>query len=128
MYCAFSALRKINLKEASSFICFALMQNNVIVFIHGFLGSSNDWIDIMKVTSGSARCISLDIPGHGGSKINYGGAQESCLSMEVVADFLHKFIGHVTPRKVTLVGYSMGARIALYMALKFVSKVNLITT
>lgn len=103
---------------------FALMQNNIIVFMHGFLGSSNDWIDIMKVISGSARCISLDIPGHGGSQITNHGVRDSCLSMEIIADFLHKLIDRVTPHKVTLVGYSMGARIALYMALKFVSKVS----
>ncbi|CAM8957088.1 unnamed protein product [Rhodiola kirilowii] len=101
--------------------------NNVVVFIHGFLGTSDDWIDIMKATSGSARCISLDIPGHGSSKIRNHEAEEwqKCgLKMEIVAAFLRKLIGDVTPHKVTLVGYSMGARIALYMALKFANKVD----
>ncbi|KAL9680073.1 hypothetical protein QQ045_017948 [Rhodiola kirilowii] len=101
--------------------------NNVVVFIHGFLGTSDDWIDIMKATSGSSRCISLDIPGHGSSKIRNHEAeewQECGLKMEIVAAFLRKLIGDVTPHKVTLVGYSMGARIALYMSLKFANKVD----
>uniref|UniRef100_A0A7N0VBE5 Mandelate racemase/muconate lactonizing enzyme C-terminal domain-containing protein n=2 Tax=Kalanchoe fedtschenkoi TaxID=63787 RepID=A0A7N0VBE5_KALFE len=101
--------------------------NNVLIFLHGFLGTSDDWIDIMKVISGSARCISLDIPGHGRTKIRNHGTeewQECSLSMEVITDFLHKLICHVTPHKVTLVGYSMGARIGLYMAVKFASKVE----
>ncbi|KAI7980530.1 hypothetical protein LOK49_Contig138G00009 [Camellia lanceoleosa] len=49
-------------------------------------------------------------------------AQERSSSIEVVADILQKLIQNITPGKVTLVGYSMGARIALYMALRCASK------
>ncbi|GMP83009.1 hypothetical protein CsSME_00037095 [Camellia sinensis var. sinensis] len=103
-------------------------ENNVLVFLHGFLGTGEDWIPIMKAISGSARCIAVDLPGHGGSKMqNYGvreASQERSLSIEVVADILQKLIQNSTPGKVTLVGYSMGARIALYMALRCTSKVE----
>lgn len=106
-----------------------LMQDNVYVFLHGFLGTGEDWVAIMKAISGCGRCISIDLPGHGGTKIqNHGNkddAQESGLSVEVVADLLCKLFGHITPGKVTLVGYSMGARIALYMALRLTNKVCL---
>lgn len=99
----------------------ASIENDVVVFLHGFLGTGGDWIATMKAISGSARCISIDLPGHGGSKIqNHDGKEdvlEPNLSIEVVADVLYKLIHSITPGKVTLVGYSMGARIALYMAL-----------
>ncbi|KAL7171369.1 hypothetical protein ACSBR2_036091 [Camellia fascicularis] len=49
-------------------------------------------------------------------------AQERSLSIEVVADILQKLIQNITPGKVTLVGYSMVARIALYMAMRYASK------
>lgn len=81
----------------------------------------------MKAVSGSARCISIDLPGHGGSKMQNHVAkatQEITLSIDVVADVLYKLIEQITPGKVTLVGYSMGARIALYMALRFSDKVH----
>lgn len=98
-----------------------------IVFLHGFLGTGEDWIPIMNALSGSARCVSIDLPGHGGTKVQNhcreGAGLDPTLSMEVVADLLFKFVQHITPGKVTLVGYSMGARIALYMALKFSDKV-----
>ncbi|KAM1722316.1 hypothetical protein ACFX11_021052 [Malus domestica] len=101
---------------------------NVFVFLHGFLGTGEDWIAMMKAISGCARCISIDLPGHGGTKIqNHGdndAAQDSGLSIEVVADLLCEVIKHITPGKVTIVGYSMGARIALYMALRCTDKVN----
>ncbi|OMO72203.1 Menaquinone biosynthesis protein MenD [Corchorus olitorius] len=78
----------------------------------------------------SARCISVDLPGHGvtSTKMKNSSddkaAQSPTLSIEIVADLLHKLIECITPGKVTLVGYSMGARIALYMALKFSDKIE----
>ncbi|XAR65339.1 2-succinyl-5-enolpyruvyl-6-hydroxy-3-cyclohexene-1-carboxylic-acid synthase [Bertholletia excelsa] len=98
------------------------VQDNMLFFLHGFLGTSEDWISIMKAVSGSARCIAIDLPGHGGSKIRNRGiknaAEEPKLSIEVVADLVQKLIDKITPGKVFLVGYSMGARIALYMSLR----------
>ncbi|XP_020225950.1 protein PHYLLO, chloroplastic isoform X3 [Cajanus cajan] len=95
--------------------------DNVLLFLHGFLGTSEDWINIMKTFSGSARCISVDLPGHGKSMLHgeKGAGEKLRLSLEIIADLLLKLIHHIAPAKVTLVGYSMGARIALYMALKF---------
>lgn len=105
-----------------------LMQDNVLVFLHGFLGTGEDWIGIMKTISGWSRCILIDLPGHGGTKIqNHGNkdtAREPNMSIEVVADVISKLINQITPGKVTVVGYSMGARIALHMALRFTDKVN----
>lgn len=84
---------------------------------------------MMKAISGCARCISIDLPGHGGTKIQKPGdndaVQDSGLSIEVVADLLCEVIKQITPGKVTIVGYSMGARIALYMALRCTDKVCL---
>ncbi|XP_022776661.1 protein PHYLLO, chloroplastic isoform X3 [Durio zibethinus] len=104
------------------------IEGSLIVFLHGFLGTNEEWVPIMHAISGSARCISVDLPGHGVTKIkNHGDdkdAQPPTLSIEIVADLLSKLIEHITPGKVTLVGYSMGARIALYMALMFSDKIE----
>lgn len=97
----------------------------MLVFLHGFLGTGEDWIAIMKAISGSARCISVDLPGHGKSIIHSknNASEEPCFSLEIIADLLHNLMHHISPARVTLVGYSMGARIALYMALRFGYKV-----
>ena len=104
------------------------MQGNVLVFLHGFLGTSEDWIAIMKAFSQGARCVSIDLPRHGETQIvNHGDRDaivESSLSIEVVSEVVNKLIHHVTSERVTVVGYSMGARIALHMALRFADKVN----
>lgn len=81
----------------------------------------------MKAISGSTRCISIDLPCHGGSKIQNHGAKDTeppSFSIEVVADIIYKMINQITPGKVICVGYSMGARIALHMALRFSDKVH----
>ncbi|CAK9155708.1 unnamed protein product [Ilex paraguariensis] len=104
------------------------IDNSVLVFLHGLFGTGEDWIPIMKAISGSARCVAIDLPGHGGSKLqkmsDHEAAQEPNWSIEVVGDMLCKLFHQLTNRKVTLVGYSMGARIALYMALKCSDKVQ----
>lgn len=81
----------------------------------------------MKAISSSTRSIAIDLPGHGGSKLQYHGENDSDkpnLSIDVMAEVLHKVLKTLTHGKVTLVGYSMGARISLYTALKCSDKVD----
>lgn len=107
--------------------CFQSMQGSAVVFLHGFLGTGEDWVPIMKAVSKSTRCIAIDLPGHGGSKLQYHGGKNSDrpnLSVEVMSEVLNKVLNNVTSGKVTLVGYSMGARISLYTALKSSDKVH----
>ena len=81
----------------------------------------------MKAISASARSISIDLPGHGHSltywHMNEKSKKRCDISMESVAETLMKVLCTVTTEGVILVGYSMGARIALYMALKYNKKV-----
>lgn len=115
------------------------IQDKTVLFLHGFLGTGNDWLPLMQALSISARCISIDLPGHGKTHVqkiptiqNNGNAQNIPFaiddqdkignidfSIEVLAKVLCGLICQITHEKVVLVGYSMGARIALYMALKF---------
>lgn len=85
----------------------------------------------MKSVSGSTRCIAMDLPGHGESTLQYHGSSNGLdrpnLSIEVMVDMLCKVLDYLALKKVALVGYSMGARIALYTALKCSSKVQLQT-
>ncbi|KAK9162430.1 hypothetical protein Syun_003332 [Stephania yunnanensis] len=102
---------------------------NVLVFLHGFLGTSDDWLPVMKAISTSVRCISIDLPGHGSSCIqqinnNDGATGEPSVSIEVVADLVGELIRKITPANVVLLGYSMGARIALYMAMRCTNNID----
>ncbi|PIA57589.1 hypothetical protein AQUCO_00600361v1 [Aquilegia coerulea] len=105
-----------------------VQDNTVLVFLHGFLGTCEEWIPIMKAFSTSVGCISINLPGHGGSYIQRNpdkeSRQESRIPIEVIANILCKLIGKITPSRVVVVGYSMGARIGLYMALRCANQVN----
>eukprot|EP00803_Ostreobium_quekettii_P001102 evm.model.scf_1543.4 EVM.evm.TU.scf_1543.4 scf_1543:9936-12526(-) len=44
----------------------------IVVFLHGFLGSSDDWVPQMASLSKSCWCISVDLPGHGETQVFEG--------------------------------------------------------
>ncbi|CAN6447202.1 unnamed protein product [Victoria cruziana] len=98
-----------------------------IVFLHGFLGTSEDWIPIMEAISATRRCISFDLPGHGKSQPTEKNLEKILTrksnSFEQFMKEIVKVISSITPGKVVLVGYSMGARMALYTALRHSEKV-----
>ncbi|VFQ78024.1 unnamed protein product [Cuscuta campestris] len=102
--------------------------NIVLVFLHGFLGTCEEWIPIMKAMSGSARCISIDLPGHGRSQlqdwVDNDVMDKSTFSIEAIAIMLCNLFDILHLKKVILVGYSMGSRIALYMSLRCNAKVE----
>lgn len=83
----------------------------------------------MKAISVTARCISIDLPGHGHSltypRTNKKPGDGYDMSVESVAHTLMKVICKLNLEGAIVVGYSMGARIALYMALKYDKKVTI---
>ncbi|KAF3773187.1 PHYLLO protein [Nymphaea thermarum] len=98
-----------------------------IVFLHGFLGTSEDWTPMMEAISATRRCISFDLPGHGKSQPIENNLEKILArksnSFEQFMKEIIKVINYITPGKVVLVGYSMGARMALYTALRHSEKV-----
>ncbi|KAM3241842.1 hypothetical protein ACQJBY_054524 [Aegilops geniculata] len=101
--------------------------DKVVLFLHGFLGTSEDWTPMMKALSPSARVIAVDLPGHGESQIlqrDDENFNQISLTIQSVADLLLKLICNITDGEVVVVGYSMGARIALQMILNENHKIS----
>lgn len=99
-----------------------------LLFLHGFLGTGHDWLPIMRALSSSFRCIAVDLPGHGLTKVNsqHGTTGDFSISMKVVSDALVKLHDNLGLVNVVPIGYSMGARIALYLSLCHSTKVSLL--
>ncbi|WP_104399274.1 2-succinyl-6-hydroxy-2,4-cyclohexadiene-1-carboxylate synthase [Vibrio penaeicida] len=80
----------------------------VVVFLHGFLGNAFDWETTSKYLK-KYDCLGIDLAGHGRSaNIKAANFFEAC---EQVKDTLKVRLSQNTP--VILVGYSLGARIAM---------------
>jgi len=115
-----------HVKDLISIYCFCL-QEKVVLLLHGFLGTSDDWVPMMKALSPSARVIAVDLPGHGESQMlqhHVENSEQFPVTVQSLADLLLKLICQITDGEVVVVGYSMGARIALHMAL---NQVHLVT-
>ncbi|MBW1740869.1 MAG: 2-succinyl-6-hydroxy-2,4-cyclohexadiene-1-carboxylate synthase [Deltaproteobacteria bacterium] len=91
-------------------------EKTALVFLHGFMGRAADWADIVTSFSDEYLCIAVDLPGHGKTVVN-GGTEN--YKMENCAARLIRFMDELKLSKCDLVGYSMGGRLALYLAVHF---------
>jgi 2-succinyl-6-hydroxy-2,4-cyclohexadiene-1-carboxylate synthase len=85
-----------------------------LVFLHGFLGSSEDWRDVTDALSDRFYCIAIDLPGHGRS---VGRGPSAAYLFHVAIEGVAGVMQELGLRDATLVGYSMGGRVALALAL-----------
>ncbi|MBD2189590.1 2-succinyl-6-hydroxy-2,4-cyclohexadiene-1-carboxylate synthase [Pseudanabaena mucicola] len=95
----------------------------VILFLHGFMGDCFEFQTAIATLSKQFYCMAIDLLGHGQTQeINRSTEQERPYTFESVATLIIKFIealGLVDHKRIFLVGYSMGGRIALYLAIHF---------
>ena len=94
-------------------------QNTPILFLHGFLGSGNDWSQIANSLKDDYFCILPDLPGHGKKSLEI---PKSINGFNFVAEQIVALIDLLEIEKTSLVGYSMGGRVALFTVLKFPSQ------
>ncbi len=89
-----------------------------IIILHGFLGSSKNWTTISKIISTSVRVIAVDLRNHGDSfhhdKPHYEDMTEDVLDLTQTLK-IDKF---------TLMGHSMGGKVAMKFACLYPEKIN----
>jgi pimeloyl-ACP methyl ester carboxylesterase len=88
-----------------------------IVLVHGFASSARvNWIDpgwVRTLTDAGRRVVALDNRGHGGSGKLYDPALYETGRM---AEDVARLMGHLGIQRADVMGYSMGARIAAWLA------------
>jgi pimeloyl-ACP methyl ester carboxylesterase len=99
-----------------------------VVLIHGFASNKEiNWVHpgwITALTRAGYRAIALDDRGHGRSTKLY---QPSDYDTTLMAEDVRALLDHLVIAKADLIGYSMGARIAAFTALKYPNRVRSVT-
>jgi 2-succinyl-6-hydroxy-2,4-cyclohexadiene-1-carboxylate synthase len=89
--------------------------NPAVLFLHGFMGSSTDWQGVVATLEARAFCIAPDLLGHGTSL----GLTPEAYTMEGTAQALVHTLDELEVERAMILGYSMGGRLALYLALRY---------
>jgi 2-succinyl-6-hydroxy-2,4-cyclohexadiene-1-carboxylate synthase len=84
-----------------------------VVLLHGFTGSSENWLHLAERLSRRFRVLVIDLPGHGRTDAPEDVAR---YRFERVADDLIELLERANAGPAHWLGYSMGGRLALYLA------------
>lgn len=86
-----------------------------VLLLHGFLGAADDWRPLMAALGLRRRCVALDLPGHGSTTVS----SEAAFSLEAAAQAVAALVEAEGLQGCQLVGYSLGARLALLLAARW---------
>ena len=89
-------------------------QKPIVFWLHGFMGNCDDFMSAIEYLPDYC-CLVVDLPGHGRTEV----AEDNNYQMPQVAQALIKLLNQLKIEQCILVGYSMGGRIALYLACYF---------
>ncbi len=92
-----------------------------LVLLHGFTGSGANWHALSGHFKQTMPIITIDLLGHGQTD---APADPARYGMAAAAQDLVDLLAVVSPGPVNLLGYSMGGRLALYLALTYPPLIN----
>jgi 2-succinyl-6-hydroxy-2,4-cyclohexadiene-1-carboxylate synthase len=95
-----------------------------VLFLHGFTGSGFSWEPITSPLSENYRTIAPDLLGHGRTASPIDSQR---YSMEAAAQDLADILKGLSAVPAHVVGYSMGGRLALYLAIFYPEVVRSLT-
>jgi 2-succinyl-6-hydroxy-2,4-cyclohexadiene-1-carboxylate synthase len=89
--------------------------STAVVLLHGFMGSSADWREVMAALGDRTFRIAVDLPGHGASL----GMPQETYTIEGATRAVIRTLDGLEVVRPVVAGYSMGGRLALYLALRY---------
>ena len=90
--------------------------NEKIVFLHGFTGSTHSWDEVISHLPNTFDILAIDLIGHGDTSKPVDSTRYT--AKEQIED-LHALFQQLQWTNFTLVGYSMGGRLALAYACQY---------
>jgi len=98
------------------FECHGDRVNPPLLMLHGFMGCIADWQKVIAGLIDHFYCIAVDLPGHGKS-VGFAPAQKWGMAQTAAA--IVQLLKQQKIPRTHLLGYSMGGRLALYLAIPF---------
>ncbi len=98
-------------------------ENPPLVLLHGFLGAANDWEILASKLEASFYMVAVDLPGHGNSQ----SIDLACFKKDPVSNIgvlLDDIMDQLDLGQFGILGYSLGARIAMGYALSRSQRVS----
>jgi 2-succinyl-6-hydroxy-2,4-cyclohexadiene-1-carboxylate synthase len=92
----------------------AVQGRPVLLCLHGFTGSGRTWRPFRRAFAARFRPVAADAPGHGGSD---APSEPAAYGMWRTADLLAEAVDRLGAGRAHVLGYSMGGRLALHLAL-----------
>lgn len=84
------------------------------MLLHGFTQTGRSWAPLVALLGQRYRCFAPDLPGHG------DGSHRRPATFDAVTAYLNA----LHPERFTLVGYSMGGRLALHAATRIPNRIE----
>lgn len=92
-----------------------------LLLLHGFTGDSTTWANLVEKLQLERRCIMPDIVGHGKTE---SPEDSSSYEIKTVASHMIQLLDRLKIKQVDLLGYSMGGRLALAIAVNYPERVR----
>jgi 2-succinyl-6-hydroxy-2,4-cyclohexadiene-1-carboxylate synthase len=92
-----------------------------LVLLHGFIGSAASWSSVSRDLAGGHRVVAIDLIGHGASS---APVDPSRYAFEQALHDLAEVTAQLGIARASWLGYSMGGRLALGMALDYPDRVS----
>lgn len=104
-----------------NFRCWNEEATDTIVLLHGFTGSVATWNKVAQLIPNHYRIVAVDLIGHG---LSDAPTEVAMYSMEEQVEVLHELFKELHLSNFTLLGYSLGGRVALSYVANYPNKVN----
>ena len=97
-------------------------KQTTVVMLHGFMGAADDWTEEITepLIEAGLSVVTIDLPGHGRTIVD----DEDDYFIDNCAAEIVRLFDKLKLPSVHLVGYSMGGRLALYLAVHYVDRIN----